>query len=226
MAKGTLPPWGVAPDMNVFIHPKAIVESDQVGPGTRIWAFAHVLKGAIVGSNCNIGDGTFIEGGVRIGDNVTIKNQCLIWEGVAIADNAFIGPNVVFTNDPWPRSPRLELARERYATKAWLRPTVIGEGASLGAGVTVMCGIVIGDYAMVGLGGVVTRDLPAYALAYGAPARVMGAICRCGHKLLIVRNRASCPACGNCYEKRGRVIHCLGPKRSLVARRTKSRAQL
>ncbi len=191
-----------------FAHPTAIVESDQIGDGTRIWAFAHVLKGAIIGSNCNIGDGSFIEGGARIGAGTTIKNHCLIWEGVTIGDGAFIGPNVVFTNDRCPRSPRLELARERYATKAWLEPTLIGQGASLGAGVSVMCGVTIGEWAMVGIGAVVTRDIPPYSLAYGAPARVAGAVCRCGQKLLFDRNKALCAACGYWYEKSSNVISC------------------
>jgi len=197
---------------NVFIHSRAIVESDQIGKGTRIWASVHVLKGAVIGENCNIGDGAFIEGGAKIGNNVTIKNQCLIWEGVTIADNVFIGPNVVFTNDPWPRSPRLEQVKERYATKQWLSPTRVAEGVSLGASVTVMCGITIGEYATVGIGSVVTRDVPAHALVYGAPARVMGAVCRCGHKLQFQQQHATCGTCGHRYRKEKELIQWVGPK--------------
>jgi len=195
-----------------FIHPQAIVESNRIGAGTRIWAFAHVLAGAVIGENCNIGDGTFIEGGARVGNNVTVKNQCLIWDGVSIADNAFIGPNVVFTNDPWPRSPRLELVRARYATKQWLLPTRVAEGASLGAGVTLLCGVSVGEYAMIGSGSVVTRDVPAYALVYGVPARVSGAVCRCGCKLQFRQKTTTCTACGHRYRKEKGRIQWVGPK--------------
>ena len=196
----------------VFIHPQAIVESEQIGDGTRIWAFAHVLKGAVIGRNCNIGDSVFIEGGAQIGDNVTVKNQCLIWEGVAIADNAFIGPNVVFTNDLHPRSPRLEAARARYATKKWLVPTIVGKGASLGAGVTLRAGVTIGEYATVGIGAVVTRDIPPHALAHGSPARVRGHVCRCGQKIEFCRGRARCAACGSCYLKQKSAVKHTTPK--------------
>ena len=190
----------------VFIHPQAIVESQRIGDGTRIWAFAHVLKGAVIGRNCNIGDGVFIEGGAQIGDNVTVKNQCLIWEGVTIADNAFIGPNVVFTNDLHPRSPRLATARARYATKKWLVPTVVGEGASLGASVTVLAGVTIGEYATVGIGSVVTRDVPPHALAFGTPARVRGHVCRCGQKMEFFRGKARCAACGSRYQQQNNSV--------------------
>lgn len=190
----------------VFIHPQAIVESECIGDGTRIWAFAHVLKGAVIGCNCNLGDGAFVESGARIGDNVTIKNQCLIWEGVTIDDNAFIGPNVVFTNDLHPRSPRLGLAHARYATKKWLVPTVVGEGASLGASVTILAGVTIGEFATVGIGSVVTRDIPPHTLAFGAPARVRGHVCRCGQKIEFSRGKARCAACGSRYQKQNNNV--------------------
>ncbi len=197
---------------DVFIHPKAIVESDQIGAGTRIWAFAHVMKGAVIGGNCNIGDNVFVEGGARIGDNVTVKNQCLIWEGVTIENNAFIGPNVVFTNDARPRSPRLELMRERYATKGWVAPTLVREGASIGAGASVVCGVTIGEYAMVGAGAVVVRNVPPYALVYGVPARIMATVCRCGLALHIQQNTAVCEACGNRYQRDTDSVKWVGPK--------------
>ena len=185
----------------VFIHPQALVESERIGDGTRIWAFAHVLRGAIIGRNCNIGDGAFVEGGAQIGDNVTVKNLCLIWEGVTIRDNAFIGPNVVFTNDLHPRSPRLELAHARYASKQWLVPTVVDEGASLGASATILAGVTIGEYATVGIGSIVTRDIPPHALAFGTPARVRGHVCRCGQKIEFSRGKSRCVACGSLYQK-------------------------
>ena len=196
---------------DVFIHPRAIVESDQIGAGTRIWANAHVMKGAIIGRDCNIGDGAFIEGGAHIGDNVTVKNLCLIWDGVRIANNAFIGPNVAFTNDAWPRSPRMELVHPRYADKAkWLVPTTVNEGAAIGAGAIIRCGITIGEFSTVGIGAVVTRDVPAYALVYGSPARVMGAMCRCGQKLTFRRRKANCPVCGSRYEQQRKCVRWLG----------------
>ncbi|MBI5394236.1 MAG: N-acetyltransferase [Verrucomicrobia bacterium] len=197
---------------DIFIHPQAIVESDRIGAGTRIWAFAHVMKGAVIGSNCNIGNGVFVEGGARIGSNVTIKNQCLIWEGVTIEDNAFIGPNVVFTNDARPRSPRLDLVRERYATKGWVVPTLIREGASIGAGVSLVCGITVGEYAMVGTGAVVARNVPPYALVYGVPARIMATVCRCGLTLQFQRAAATCEGCGNRYQRDTDTVKWLGPK--------------
>lgn len=127
------PPEGVIKMADYLRHPTAIVETDNVGAGTRIWAFVHALSGAVIGRNCNIGDHCFIEGGVVIGDNVTIKNGVALWEGVTIEDDAFIGPAAVFTNDLYPRSPRLEAVAAQYQGKGWLQPTVIGRGATVGA---------------------------------------------------------------------------------------------
>jgi acetyltransferase-like isoleucine patch superfamily enzyme len=140
-----------------FQHPSALVESTAVGAGTRIWAFAHVLKGARIGGHCNVGDHCFVEGGARIGDNVTIKNGVAIWDGVVVRDNVFVGPFAVFTNDLAPRSPRFPAAAQRYASKGWLSRTVVEEGASIGANATILCGLRIGRFAMIGAGTVVTR---------------------------------------------------------------------
>src|SRR5512146_3057238 len=149
---------------DVFVHPLAIVESDDIGPGTRIWAFSHVMRGASIGANCNVGEHSFIEAGAAIGDNVTIKNGNLIWEGVTIEDGVFVGPNVLFTNDLYPRSPRLPQARDRYQDHGWLVPTRVQHGASLGAGAVIVAGVTIGEFALVGAGAVVTQDIPAHAL--------------------------------------------------------------
>lgn len=167
---------------DITIHPLAIVESREIGAGTKIWAYAHVMSSARIGSQCVIGDHSFIEGGVAIGDAVTIKNACLIFEGVTIADGAFIGPGVRFTNDARPRSPRAPFAIARYRNREWLLRTHVGCGASLGAGVVVLAGIHIGDYAMVGAGSVVTRDVPAHAVVMGNPARHRLNTCICGGK--------------------------------------------
>ncbi len=122
------------PPADVQIHPTAIVESDQIGPGTRIWAFAHVMTGARIGRDCNICDQAYIEGGAIIGNGVVVKNRALIYDGVTIEDAAFIGPAVAFTNDKSPRSRHLEEARERYvARENWLETTRVGRGVAIGA---------------------------------------------------------------------------------------------
>jgi acetyltransferase-like isoleucine patch superfamily enzyme len=187
-----------------FQHPHALVESTAIGAGTRIWAFAHVMKGARIGRHCNIGDHAFIESGARVGDNVTIKNGVTIWEGVEVCDNAFLGPNASFTNDLCPRSPRFRAATKRYADKRnWLLKTVVGEGASVGANATILCGITIGKFAMIGAGAVVTKDVPPFALVLGVPASVCGFVCECGQRLVFSENKARCPACGSRYKKAG-----------------------
>lgn len=164
-----------------WVHPLALCESAQVGPGTRVWAFAQVMKGAIIGQNCNIGGHAYIEAGARIGDRVTIKNQALIWNGVTLEDDVFVGPGVTFTNDRYPRSPRMEEVRERYADEGrWLLKTHVGRGASLSARCTILPGTSIGRFAVVGAGALVTHDVPDYALVIGVPGRIVGRVCLCG----------------------------------------------
>lgn len=176
-----------------FIHPAAICESAEVGDGTRIWAFAHVLAGAVIGRNCNICDRAFIEQGTRIGNGVTVKNGAMIWEGVTLEDYAFIGPGVIFTNDRYPRSRQLAEAAPRYARNDnWLVSTTVRRGASIGAGAVIICGVTIGEYASIAAGAVVTRDIPDHALAVGQPARVTGRVCRCG---VPVKDTMPCPEC-------------------------------
>jgi acetyltransferase-like isoleucine patch superfamily enzyme len=177
----------------VYVHPSAIVECDTVGPGTRIWAFAHVLKGALIGRNCNICDHCFIEGNVRIGDNVTVKTGVSLWDSVTIEDDVFIGPCVAFTNDIYPRSKRYP---ERYV------PTLVRKGASLGANCTIVAGVTIGVYAMVGAGTVVTRDVPDFALFYGNPGRVRGYACKCAKVLRFANRRRMTCECGEGYQLR------------------------
>lgn len=186
---------------NFYKHPTALVESEDISEGTKIWAFAHILKGAVIGSNCNIGDHCYIESGVTIGNNVTIKNGTAIWEGVVIGDNVFIGPNVVFTNDLFPRSSRLPLVAKKYSTKSWCAATMVLIGASLGANSTILCGKTIGEYAMVGAGSIVTQDVPAFSLAYGNPARVKGYVCKCSIPLKFRGSKAVCKNCSAQYHK-------------------------
>ena len=184
--------------MNGFdVHPTAIVESQHIGEATRIWAYAHVLPGAAIGRNCNLGDHVFVEGGVNIGDNVTIKNNVCVWEGVTLEDDVFVGPSVVFTNDRQPRSPRMPEARERYHDKTnWLVATVVERGATLGANATLLGGIRIGRYSFVAAGATVTRNVAPFALVAGCPARPVGHVCRCGTRLGPNFPSTTCPSCG------------------------------
>ncbi len=179
-----------------YTHPNALNESNTVGSGTRIWAFAHVMSGAQVGDNCNVGDHAFIETGASVGNNVTIKNHVCIWEGVTIEDEVFLGPHVVFTNDQYPRSPRMGAALTRYERREnWLRKTVVERGCSIGANATILPGIRLGAYSMVAAGSIVTRDVKPHALVMGIPARQVGIVCRCGNKL-DVDSETTCRECG------------------------------
>ena len=188
-------------------HPHALVESDSVGEGTRVWAFAHILAGAEVGCNVNVGDHSFIEGGAVVGDNVTIKNQVCIWEGVTIEDDVFIGPRVTFTNDRYPRSPRMPAVQARYEQKeTWLSRTRVGRGASIGAGAIVCPGIELGAYCMIAAGAVVTKDVPPFSLIMGTPGKHCGDVCSCGLRLNGPFARTPCASCGQTGEDRELLI--------------------
>lgn len=151
---------------SVFVHERAIVEPGaRIGAGTRIWAFAHVLGGAVIGRDCNICDQTFIENDVVIGDRVTIKCGVQVWDGVRLDDDVFVGPNATFTNDLFPRS-------KHYPEK--ISETHVSRGASIGANATILAGRTIGERAMVGAGAVVTKDVPPYAIVVGNPAVIRG----------------------------------------------------
>jgi UDP-2-acetamido-3-amino-2,3-dideoxy-glucuronate N-acetyltransferase len=168
----------------IFIHENALVETDQIGEGTRIWAFAHVMTDVVIGSECNIGDHAFIETGAIIGNGVTIKNNALIWRGVHVADYAFIGPNVVFTNDLRPRSPRMPLMKQQDLSESyWLVETYVEEGASVGANATIVAGVTLGKYCMVGAGSVVTKDVEPFTLVVGNPAKPVGRVNERGERV-------------------------------------------
>jgi UDP-2-acetamido-3-amino-2,3-dideoxy-glucuronate N-acetyltransferase len=181
-------------DNSVYIHPKALVESDQIGDGTRVWAFAHVMKGAIIGSDCNICDHSFVESSVTIGNRVKIKNGVAVWEKVTIEDDVFLGPNCVLTNDI---NPRAAIAKG----SGGFLPTLIKKGATIGANATIVCGITLGQYAFVAAGAVVTRDVPDYALMVGVPAKIKGYICQCGEKI----DFSKICICGRKYEFKNNI---------------------
>lgn len=149
--------------MDFYMHTHSLVESTQVGQNSRIWAFTHILPGARIGADCNICDHVFIENDVVIGDRVTIKCGVQIWDGIRLGDDVFVGPNATFTNDLYPRS------KQAFE----LRRTVVERGATIGANATILCGITIGEGAMVGAGSVVLKDIPPYAVVVGNPARII-----------------------------------------------------
>ncbi|MBU0580468.1 MAG: N-acetyltransferase [Candidatus Margulisbacteria bacterium] len=181
---------------DIFKHEKALVESDNIGAGTRIWAFAHILKDANIGKECNICDHTFIESDVIVGDEVTIKCGVFLWDGIRIENKVFIGPNATFTNDVRPRS-------KEYPEE--FSKTNIKEGASIGANATIIAGTTIGLYSLIGAGSVVTSDIPNYAKAYGVPAKVKGYICTCARDLDFKEDKAKC-SCGNIFKKNSEGI--------------------
>ena len=148
-----------------FQHEKAIVESQQIGEGTRVWAMAHILEGAVIGRDCNICDHTFIENDVLVGDRVTVKCGVQLWDGTTLEDDVFVGPNATFTNDHYPRSKQYPAAVKR---------TLVQKGASIGANATILPGVTIGSRAMIGAGAVVTRDVPPLAIVVGNPGRIVG----------------------------------------------------
>lgn len=178
---------------NIYIHPTAIVDKTaKIGKGTKIWHFVHVRENAEIGKNCILGHSVYIDREVKIGNHVKLENRANIYKGVTIEDDAFIGPHVTFTNDPYPRS---------FSTNWKIVPTHVKKGASIGAGSIVLCGVTIGEYAMIGAGSVVTKDVPPHALTYGNPAKIKGFVCKCGRKLIKEKQQSNfilmkCPNCG------------------------------
>lgn len=155
-------------------HPRALVESRSIGARTRIWAFTHVQAGAVIGSDCNIGEHCYIENGAVVGDRVTIKNGVCIWQGLTLEDDVFIGPNATFTNDHRPRSPRSSFAGKKYHTEAWIMPVHVARAATIGANATVVGPVKLGRFCFVAAGSVVIRDVKPFELVAGNPARHIG----------------------------------------------------
>ncbi|MGH7651528.1 MAG: acyltransferase [Gemmatimonadaceae bacterium] len=181
-----------------FIHVSAYVDDGaKIGSDTRVWHFCHVLAGAVIGERCSLGQNVVVMNGVKIGNNVKIQNNVSVYEGVELSDDVFCGPSMVFTNVINPRS--------HISRKNEYRKTLVGRGATIGANATIVCGVTLGEYAFVGAGSVITRDVPSYALVVGVPARKVGWMCQCGERLDDA-NPAKCAACGTRYELEGEKL--------------------
>jgi len=186
-----------------FVHPSSYVDDGaEIGQGTKIWHFCHVMKAAKIGTNCSIGQNVFIAQNTTMGDGVKVQNNVSIYEGVVIENDVFLGPSMVFTNVINPRS--------HVSRKEEFRTTLIKQGATVGANATIVCGATLGEYAFVGAGAVVTSDIPAYALVYGVPGRLHGWICQCGDQLQFDMagdvETAICTSCGTNYNKNDQIV--------------------
>lgn len=176
-------------------HPTAIVdEGAQIGEGTSIWHFSHVMPGARIGRRCNLGQNVFVANGTTLGDNVKVQNNVSIYEGVHLGDDVFCGPSMVFTNVMNPRS--------HVSRKHEYRQTRVGRGTSFGANSTIVCGHDVGRFAFIAAGSVVTREVPDFALVMGVPARIVGYVCHCGVRLHVKPGDAACDAaCPECASR-------------------------
>ncbi|PYP89625.1 MAG: N-acetyltransferase [Blastocatellia bacterium AA13] len=189
---------------NYFKHESSFVDEPcEIGEGTKIWHFSHVMPNSKIGRGCNIGQNVVISPDVKIGDNVKLQNNVSVYTGVELEDDVFCGPSMVFTNVINPRS--------QIVRKDEYKKTLVKQGASIGANATIVCGNTIGRYAFIGAGSVVTKDVPDYALIIGNPGKLAGWMCRCGIKLDMEpkakgKGKATCSACGTKYRKKGGAV--------------------
>lgn len=179
--------------MLFFAHPTAIIDPGaQISEGSRIWHFCHISESAVLGQNCVVGQNVFVANGVSVGNRVKIQNNVSLYTGVICEDDVFLGPSMVFTNVINPRS--------FVERKSEFRPTLVKQGASIGANATIICGVTLGKYCMIGAGSVVTKDVPDFALVTGVPGKQTGWVSQMGHKLQFVDNQAVCPESGDKYQ--------------------------
>ena len=179
-------------EQNYFVHESSYIDAPcEIGEGTKVWHFSHIMKHSKVGRNCNIGQNVFISSGVIMGNNVKIQNNVSVYAGVICEDDVFLGPSCVFTNVINPRS--------FIERKAEYKQTIVKKGATIGANATIVCGHNVGRYALIGAGAVVTKDVPDYALVVGNPARIMGYVCECGSRLEKSENKYKCGICDRRY---------------------------
>jgi UDP-2-acetamido-3-amino-2,3-dideoxy-glucuronate N-acetyltransferase len=183
---------------DVFVHESSYVDAGAViGTGTKIWHFCHVMPGAVIGERCSFGQNVVVMNGVRVGNNVKVQNNVSIYEGVELEDDVFCGPSMVFTNVLNPRS--------HVSRRHEYQRTLVRRGTSIGANATIVCGVTLGEYSFIGAGAVVAKDVPAYALMVGVPARRVGWMCQCGERL-VDTGEGTCAACGSTYERAGHGI--------------------
>jgi len=181
-----------------------IEKGAQIGEGTKIWQNCQILKGAKIGENCIIGHNCFIASRAKIGNGVKLESNIDVWDLVSLEDYVFVGPSVVFTND---LNPRAKYPKSRFPQYGKWLPTSVKEGATLGANSTILCGLTIGKWAMIGAGAVVTEDVPEYAIVTGVPAKIMGWICECGTKLKFKGGKVTCKICKRKYKKVGNKVN-------------------
>jgi UDP-2-acetamido-3-amino-2,3-dideoxy-glucuronate N-acetyltransferase len=207
-----------------FVHESSIVDEPcEIGEGTKVWHFCHIMKHAKIGRNCVLGQNVFVASGVVVGDNVKIQNNVSLYAGVVLEDDVFCGPGMVFTNVMTPRS--------HVCRKQEYQKTLVRKGATIGANATLVCGITVGPYALIGAGAVVAKDVPDYALITGVPGRIRGWVCQCGIKLALHRavrfreERGDCRDCGKRYTKKGDLVKRVMEKDEILKPATRQSAR-
>ena len=187
-----------------WIHKTAeIKKGAKIGQGTKIWHNCQILKGAEIGQNCTIGHNCFVGSETKIGDNVKLESNIDIWDLVTLEDYVFVGPSAVFTND---KNPRAKYPKSKFPHYGKWLPTLVKIGATLGANATIVCGKIIGKWAMVGAGAVITEDVPDYTIVVGVPAKIVGWICECGNKLEFRNKKSICRVCKRKYQKKANKV--------------------